>query len=118
MMTENPGPYAASKLITAILPRGQAADLIQALKDEWGLQAANFNSARGVGRITPLRERGFGEQSEKDILSIVVATEQADEIFADLYWRAGLDQPHGGLMYMAALGRATRFTLPAVDDET
>ncbi len=58
------------KLITCILPHGVALDVLQRLKDEKGIIEASMNSARGMGRLTPLAHRGVGEQSEKDILNV------------------------------------------------
>ncbi len=100
------------KLITCILPHGVALDVLQRLKDEKGIIEASMNSARGMGRLTPLAHRGVGEQSEKDILNVIVSAAEADEIFEYLYDIARIDRPHGGLIYMTALGHATPFVLP------
>ena len=100
------------KLITCILPHGVALDVLQRLKDEKGIIEASTNTARGMGRLTPLAHRGIGEQSEKDILNVIVSAAEADEIFAWLFDIARIDRPHGGLIYLTALGHATPFVLP------
>jgi len=100
------------KLITCILPHGIALDVLQRLKDEKGIIEASTNTARGMGKLTPLAHRGPGEQSEKDILNVIVSAAEADEIFEYLFDIARIDRPHGGLIYMAALGHATPFVLP------
>ncbi|OGT82473.1 MAG: hypothetical protein A3H91_14000 [Gammaproteobacteria bacterium RIFCSPLOWO2_02_FULL_61_13] len=100
------------KLITCILPHGIALDVLQRLKDEKGIIEASTNTARGMGRLTPLAHRGLGEQAEKDILTVIVSAAEADEIFAWLFGIARIDRPHGGLIYLTALGHATPFVLP------
>ncbi len=105
------------KLITCILPKGKAKPVLQALKDEKDNVCADVTSARGIGKISSLAMRGVGEQTEKDVLSVVVHTRQANELFEFIYERGEIDQPHGGFMYMAKLSASTLFTLPelAVD---
>lgn len=106
------------KLITCILPKGISKDVVKQLKSEKGIMTANINNARGVGKITPLAYRGIiGGQSEKEILSVVVPAEEADDVFAYIYDKADVNRPHGGLMYMHALQGSTQFTLPDIPDE-
>lgn len=102
------------KLITCILPRGVALDVLRRLKDEKGIVEAAANSARGMGKLTPLSHRGVGEQTEKDMLNVVVSADEADEIFEYLYDIARIDRPHGGLIYMTSLGYTTPFVLPDI----
>lgn len=51
------------------------------VKHEKDITTANLNYARGVGKLTPMKYRGVGEQSEKEVLTVVVDESQADEIF-------------------------------------
>jgi hypothetical protein len=100
------------KLITCVLSHGVALDVLHRLKDEKGIIEASVNSARGMGKLTPLAHRGVGEQTEKDILNVVVSAAEADDMFDYLFDAAGIDRPHGGLIYMTALGHTTPFVLP------
>ena len=100
------------KLITCILPRGAALDALRKLKDEKGIMAASANSARGMGKLTPLAHRGVGGETEKDILNVLVAADRADELFEYLYDVARINRPHGGIIFMTRLGRTTPFVLP------
>ena len=106
------------KLITCILPKGKAKPVIQALKDEKANICANVTSARGAGKISPLALRGVGEQTEKDILSVVVESREADALFEFIYERGEVNRPHGGLLYMAALGASTHFRLPDLEPQS
>ncbi len=105
------------KLISCILPKGTAMPVMKALKEDKGIITANIHSARGAGRLTPLDYRGMGETTEKEVLDVIVDTSKADEIFGFLYTVAEIDQPHGGLMYMQALIRATPYRLPEIKEE-
>ena len=73
--------------------------------------STNIKSARGIGKITPLAYRGIGGQSEKEILTVVVPSESADEIFDYIYHEADIDRPHGGMMYIYSLLQGTRYEL-------
>lgn len=108
---------SGEKLITCVLPKGIAADIAGKLKAERGIISTNINNARGVGKITPLAYRGLGGQSEKEILTVVIPEDEADEIFEYIYEEADINRPHGGLMYMHSLHKATPFILPSIPDE-
>src|SRR3990172_1439822 len=105
------------KLITGILKKGKGIDGLIKLKDEKSIITANVDSARGMGRLTPEAHRGIGEQSEKEILNVVVSAEHADAIFEYIYEIAEINKPHGGLIYMTRLQRATAYVLPDLPDE-
>ncbi len=102
-----------AKMITCILPAGKSASLMRTLKKEKGIITARVNHARGTGRLTPLAYRGIAGQTEKEIFSVLVDAEQADELFADIYHLAGIGEVHGGLMYQHGVPRASRYELPA-----
>lgn len=105
------------KLITCILPHGRALPVLEALKEELGLLTATMHHARGTGRMTPLAWRGVGEAAEKDVISVSVSASRADEVFAFIYERAGIDRPHGGILYQQALWKSTEYHIPDVPDE-
>ncbi len=102
------------KLITCILPKGNARNMMATLKEQFGINTVNTHKARGVGKSAPLSQRGFGEQTEKEILSVVVTEEQAEEVFEYLYFESGISEPHGGLMYIGKLKSALLLALPEV----
>lgn len=102
----------AAKVIICILPHGKSMPVLKRLRSELDIVSANVNHARGSGRLTPLAYRGVGEQTEKEILSVVVDEARAEEAFAFIYRAAEIDQPHGGLMFQSALTLATSYQLP------
>lgn len=106
-----------TKLITAVLPKGRARAVQQALVDEKNIHTGHFHYGRGVGRDSHIRDRGIGEQQEREIFDVVVAPELADEIFEFIYEQAGMNEPHGGMIYMASLPRSTMMTMPDIRSE-
>ena len=107
----------SQKLITCILPIGVAHSVVQTLKNEKHIVTANVSNARGLGKLAHHSHRRLGDQSEKQILTVVVPDDRADEIFEFLYHEAQIDRPHGGLVYMSTLERATAFVLPDLPEE-
>ncbi|MBQ13862.1 MAG: hypothetical protein QGG67_13315 [Gammaproteobacteria bacterium] len=101
-----------AKQIVCILPKGKASMVEQGLIEDHGIHDANFHHARGVGKFSALSAKGLGEQQEKTILQLVVSKEMAETIFEYIYFRAGLDQPHGGLVYMAKVPKMALMKLP------
>ncbi|MGR9092905.1 MAG: hypothetical protein ACU85U_20225 [Gammaproteobacteria bacterium] len=108
---------AAHKLITWILPKGLAPSVLESVKDRFELTAANINSARGIGKITPLKYRGLGDQAEMEILTVLVDAGRAEEVFGFICFDADINRPHGGLMTMQALLGASELVFPDLPAE-
>ena len=105
-----------NKLITCFLPKGTGIDVIEKLKNEKGIVTANVNSARGIGKFTRLG-KGLGEQTEKDLVSVIVSSDQADEIFEYIYDIANINRPHGGIIFTSNLQYSTPYILPDIPEE-
>jgi nitrogen regulatory protein PII len=104
--------FAPAKLITCIIPMGSGLPVLKALREEKGIDATNINFARGVGRFVRWNQRRLGDDAQKEILTITVAPERADEIFEWVFHKANLDRPHGGIIYMMPLTHASAFSIP------
>ncbi|HUP24657.1 MAG TPA: hypothetical protein VNB06_17170 [Thermoanaerobaculia bacterium] len=102
----------AWKLVCCIVPHGRGLELLAALRRDRGLSSGHLHLARGIGRATPLGRRPFGEVSERDVVTVVVPAGEADEVFEYLYFEGGLDQPHGGFVFLRPLAQATELVLP------
>ena len=105
-----------TRLITCILPKGRARPLQEALIEDHGIHSGTFHYARGVGRESHIRDRGIGEQQEREVFEVLVEAERADEIFEYIFSKARMSDPHGGMIYMAVLPRATLMTVPEIPD--
>ncbi len=105
------------RLITCIVPQGHALPVLKSLKAEHNVITANIHRARGAGRMTPLAWRGVGETSEKDVMDVIVNESDAETVFQHIYFGAGIDQPHGGIIYQQRLKTASSFELPDLPEE-
>lgn len=104
------------KLITAIVPKGRALAVLERLRSELGILAGNVHNARGTGRITPGAYRGIGSETEREVLTVAAPAARAEEVFEFVYSAADIGSPHGGILYMTSLSRATRYELPDLPD--
>jgi len=111
----SPNPH---KLITAIIPAGMAGPVVERLRREKGNLTANVHHARGVGKLTSGARRGVGEEAEKDVLTIVVPADSAEDIFEFVFRETHIDRPHGGIVFMSRLHAATAYLLPDVPEES
>lgn len=84
------------------MPAGRGTEVLEALRREVGVISAYAHHARGIGTHS-LRNRVYSD--EKQILTALVESERADEVFHFLYFNAGLDAPHAGMLMM---GKAFR----------
>ena len=100
------------KLITSIIPKGAGNDVLLGLRNDFGINTGNIKMARGSGQYNPLSLRGIGEQTEKEILTVIVSAEKADEIFEYIYFRAHIDEPHNGIIFQSDLLYASKYRLP------
>lgn len=98
-------------LITCIVQRGIADTIIKAAT-EAGATGATVYFARGTGVRERLGLLGVAVEVEKEIINIVVSTDDADRIFEAMYLAGKLDTPGMGFIYMTPLEKAATF-IPA-----
>ena len=98
-------------LITCIIQRGNADAIIKAAQ-EAGAQGATVNFAKGSG----IRERmgilGVAVEVDKEIIQVIVSTEQQELIFEQMFLAGELDTPGMGIMYITPLDKAATY-IPA-----
>jgi len=100
-------------LITCIVQKGAGDALIEASR-EAGAQGATVYYARGSGVRERLGVLGLTVEAEKEIINIVVSTDQVDRIVETLYLRGHLDTPGMGFIYVAPLDKAATYVPPSV----
>ena len=98
------------KLITCVLYRKGALEVVRALHGR-GIDSAAMWHARGSAIGDPVKRNGLPVSFEKEIVVVEVPASLADEIFEFIFETAGIDRPHGGLLYMESLHRGTHYTL-------
>jgi hypothetical protein len=109
---------ASAKRMPCILPKGKALALQRALLAEQqlvaGIVAGNFHFGRAVRRDSHIRERGIGEQQEREIFDLIVPVHKADDLFEFIFFEAGMNEPRSGMIFMTDVKMSTDFSLPDV----
>lgn len=105
-----------ASLITCIVEKGQADTIVKAAR-EAGAQGATVYYARGSGVRERLGLLGVAVEVEKEIINIVVSSEQADYVFEKMYLAGHLDTPGKGFIYTTPLEKAGTFIPPQVLDK-
>jgi hypothetical protein len=91
------------RIITCIMPAGRGAEVMEALRRELGVVSTSLHHARGIGTHS-LRHRVYSD--EKQVLTAVVAADHGDAVFELIYFAAGLNLPHAGMVMMGHAFRA------------
>lgn len=92
-------------LITCIVQRGLADTIVDAAQDA-GAQGATVYYARGSGVRERLGVLGLTVEVEKEVITIVVASDQVDRVFESMYLAGKLDTPGMGYIYVTPLEKA------------
>jgi hypothetical protein len=97
-MNKAPPARGEFRVLTCIMPAGRGTEVLEALRREIGVISAFAHHARGIGTHS-LRQRVYSD--EKQILTALVDARSADDVFHFLYYAAGLDTPHAGMIMMS-----------------
>jgi nitrogen regulatory protein PII len=90
-------------LITAVVQRGVADQVVQVAQDA-GAQGATIFHAHGTGvRQKRLGLLGLAINAEKEVIYIVVPADQADSIFERIFVAAKIDTPGMGILWMSPI---------------
>ena len=100
-------------LITCIVQRGVADDIVQAARDA-GAQGATVNFARGTGVRERLGILSVAVEVEKEVINILVSSEQVERIFEKIYIAGNLDTPGIGIMCITPLEKAATYIPPDI----
>ncbi|MBF0178773.1 MAG: P-II family nitrogen regulator [Magnetococcales bacterium] len=100
-------------LITCIVQRGLGDTIVQAARDA-GAHGATVYFARGSGVRERLGMLGVAVEVEKEVVNIVVATEQMNVVFDNVFLAGQLDTPGMGFMYVTPLEKAATYIPPEV----
>ncbi len=95
-------------LITCVVQRGLADKIIQAARAA-GSQGATVNFAKGMGIRERLGILGVAVDVEKEVIHVVVSTEQQERVFEQMYLAGELDTPGMGIMYLTPLEKAATY---------
>ena len=94
-------------LLTCVVQTGLRDEVLKAARDAGAATGAISHSARGIGVRERLGLLGVAVETQKDVINILVATEQIDLVFDTVFKAAGLDTPGRGFMYVTPLEKAS-----------
>lgn len=96
------------QLITCIVQSGLGDTIVHAAQ-EAGAQGATILYAKGSGVRERLGILGVAVEVEKEVVNIVVSSDQLDAVFNNIYLAGQLDTPGMGFMYVTPLEKAATY---------
>jgi nitrogen regulatory protein PII len=96
------------RLITCIVQRGLGDTMFNAAQ-EAGAQGATVFYAKGSGVRERLGILGVAVEVDKEVVNVVVSSEQLDTVFNNIYLAGQLDTPGMGFMYVTPLEKAATY---------
>lgn len=96
------------RLITCIVQRGLGDAIVHAAQAA-GAQGATIFYAKGSGVRERLGILGVAVEVEKEVVNIVVSSEQLEPVFNNIYLAGQLDTPGMGFMYVTPLEKAATY---------
>jgi nitrogen regulatory protein P-II 1 len=103
-------------LVTCIVQKGMADRVVRACRDA-GAQGATVYYAKGSGVRERLGVLGVAVEVEKEVVNIVVATDQVDRIVEVMYLTGDLGTPGMGFLYVTKLEKAATYVPSDVLDK-
>jgi len=103
-------------LVTCIVQKGMADGVVRACRDA-GAQGATVYYAKGSGVRERLGVLGVAVEVEKEVINIVVATDQVDRIVEVMYLAGDLGTPGMGFLYVTKLEKAATYVPADVLDK-
>jgi len=97
-----------ASLITCIVQRGRADEVVEAAQ-EAGAIGASITYGRGTGVRERLGILGLAIEAEKEFISIIVANDEVNQIFDKMFVAAKLDTPGMGFICVTRLDKAATY---------
>ena len=99
-------------MITCVVEVGHRGDILKAARDVGAISGAISHSARGIGARERLGIWGVAVEAGRDIISILVSSEQRDLVYDTLFRAAGMDVTGKGYIYITPLEKVSTY-IPA-----
>ena len=96
-------------LLTCVVQNGLSEVILKAARDVGAMAGAISHHAKGIGVRERLGILGVAVETEKEVISILVSSEQRDLVYDTLYRAANLDVPGRGFIYLTPLEKASTY---------
>ena len=95
-------------LITCIVQRGNGDTIVKAAQNA-GAQGATVYYAKGGGVRERLGVLVVAVEVEKEVVNIIVSSDQKDQVFNSIYLAGQLDTPGMGIAFVTPLDKAATY---------
>jgi nitrogen regulatory protein P-II 1 len=85
-----------------------AGKMLLAARD-FGAKGALGYHARGFGARERLGKLGIAVETEKDVINVLVSSDQRDSVFEAMFRAGQLDRPSAGFMYMTKVEKMAAY---------
>ena len=96
-------------LLTCVVQIGLSEVILKAARDVGATAGAISHRARGIGARERLGILSVAVEAEKEVISLLVSSEQRDLVYDTLYRAADLDVPGRGYLYITPLEKASTY---------
>jgi len=96
-------------LLTCVVQSGLSEVILKAARDVGATAGAISHHARGTGLRERLGLLGIAVEAEKEVISILVSSEQRDLVYDTLYRAADMHVPGRGFIYITPLEKASTY---------
>ena len=96
-------------LITCVVKVGLSDAILKAARDVGVITGAISYHARGYGARERLGLLGIAVETEKEVVSILVSSEQQDTVVNSICRAGKLDSPGNGYLYVTALEKVATY---------
>lgn len=101
-------------LITIVVQSGLDEAILKAARDIGATIGAIGHTVKGIGARERLGMLGLAIETEKEVISLLVSTEQRDAVLNYLYRAAELDTPGRGYIYITPLEKVAAYVPDSV----
>ncbi len=95
-------------LLTCVVESGRAEDVVKAARGV-GAGGATIHSERGVGLRERLGVLGIAIDADKEVVNMLIGSEQAELVGSTIFRAAELDRPGAGFLYLTPLDAAATY---------
>lgn len=96
-------------LVTVVVQAGMSEKVLTSARELGAVTGAVGYRVHGIGARERLGILGVAVDAEREVISILVATDQTDIVIDHLYRGAKLDTPGSGYIYVTPLERAAAY---------
>ncbi len=96
-------------LLTVVVQRDQGDAILKAARDVGATTGAVGHFAKGIGVRERLGLLGLAVEVEKEVISLLVSSEQRDVVVDQIYRAGKLDTPGMGYIYITPLEKVATY---------